>query len=398
MVSVSEASELIQKHLFRFSCTPVSLLQATGGVLAEPVYADRAFPPFDRVAMDGIAVIFDRLKQGQREFIIEGTQPAGVPQKKLIDPAKCLEVMTGAVLPAGTNTVIRYEDIEISDGRVRLMADKFEQGQNIHKKGQDAAEGQELLKPGVMLSPAEIALLASVGKDTLQVCSLPRIAIISTGDELVEVNSVPAPHQIRRSNSYALYASLSQFGCMPSLHHLPDEATAMEQALNSILAKSDAIILSGGVSKGKFDFVPGVLEKLGVKKVFHQVSQRPGKPFWFGTLAGKIVFALPGNPVSTYLCFYKYIHPWLMESLGVNQKTNTAILAEDFTFLPKLTCFLQVALKIEDGKCTAYPVPGGGSGDFANLTDVDGFLELPLEKSVFRKGEVFPYIPFRYNK
>jgi molybdopterin molybdotransferase len=154
--------------------------------------------------------------------------------------------------------------------------------------------------------------------------------------------------------------------------------------------------LSGGVSKGKFDYVPAVLEEIGVKKLFHRVNQRPGKPFWFGVSdKGVTVFALPGNPVSTYMCFYKYIRPWILKSMKVDAEACSAVLAKDFKGPQGLTYFLQVKVKIENGILMAYPDPGGGSGDFANLKNVSGFLELPEDRSTFGVGEVFPYIPFR---
>ena len=170
----------------------------------------------------------------------------------------------------------------------------------------------------------------------------------------------------------------------------------MERHLVEILDKYDVLVLSGGVSKGKFDFVPAVLERIGIRKLFHQVSQRPGKPFWFGKSAsGKIAFALPGNPVSTFMCFYRFVKPWILKSLGASVPGRHAILAENFSFTPALTYFLQVEVQDEKGRLMAYPQPGGGSGDFANLKNVTGFLELPLEKNDFKAGEAFPYICFR---
>ncbi len=176
---------------------------------------------------------------------------------------------------------------------------------------------------------------------------------------------------------------------------MADNKNELEEKLKVILAEYELIILSGGVSKGKFDFVPQVLESLGVKKLFHQVSQRPGKPMWFGCSEKNTVFALPGNPVSTFMCFHRYLKPWLIRSLQSEIKNQSAILATDFNFTPALTYFLQVKIKNENGKLMAYPMVGGGSGDFVNLKDVDGFLELLLERSDFQKGESFPLILFR---
>lgn len=396
MISVADATQIIFSHLFQSKSETVSLAESMGRVLDEPIYADRDVPPFNRVAMDGIAVSWTALENGAKSFVIEGIQSAGAPQKQLTDKTKCMEVMTGAMLPIGTDVVIRYEDITIADGVAQLNELDFQFMQNIHKQGIDATMGSELLKPGMKLSSAEVALLASVGKADVHVKSLPVVAIISTGDELVEVDTAPAPHQIRRSNSYALYAALQANGIKASMHHITDDATKLEAGLKEILNHSDVMILSGGISKGKFDFVPQVLEKLGVRKLFHHVSQRPGKPFWFGASTdGKTIFALPGNPVSTFMCFYRYVQPWLSRSLGTKYIEMTATLKSDFTFQPSLTYFLQVGIEITDGQLWATPLPGGGSGDFANLSEVDGFLELPLGKTTFQRGETFPYFSFR---
>jgi molybdopterin molybdotransferase len=396
MVNVAAATDMVFSNLFTPRIERVPLAQAVGRILAEPVAADRDLPPFDRVAMDGIAIAYDTWAGGQRAFTLAGIQAAGQPRSVLKDPQQALEVMTGAILPTGTDAVIRYEDIAIENGIATIQIDRLDRRQNIHRQGSDAKQSEILLQPGLRLSPAEIALLASVGVVAVPVRSLPRAAVISSGDELVAVVETPEPHQIRRSNTHALEAAMSQLGWKCDQYHLRDEETTIASVFQKIIAEYDVLIISGGVSKGKFDFIPSALEAAGVKKRFHQVSQRPGKPFWFGSSAkSKIVFALPGNPVSTYMCFYRYITPWLWKSLGVDVSQPTAILAEDFTFTPSLTYFLQVRLSIEHGRLMAHPQPGGGSGDFANLKNVDGFLELPQERSHFQTGEAFPYYTFR---
>jgi molybdopterin molybdotransferase len=396
MISVEEATRIIQSNLYKPEIITVPLEDAVGAILAAKVTADRDFPPFDRASMDGIAISAEAYTSGRRQFTVEGTQPAGVPQKQLSDPANCLEVMTGAVVPRGASLVVRYEDVTIANGVATVNSDDYIPAQNIHRKGSDVREGDVLLLPGTFLSPAEIALLASVGQSVVRIRRAPRTAVLSTGDELVEITATPESHQIRRSNSYALSAALRQLGITASLHHLPDREDALRDGLAKILAESELIIITGGVSKGKFDFVPAILGELGVKRHFHGVAQRPGKPFWFGTAPeGKACFALPGNPVSTYMCFYRYVQPWLRASLGAPVRPLTAILTEDFTFIPPLTYFLQVRVSIHSGKLMAQPVPGGGSGDFANLGQVDGFLELPPESTLFSAGEAFPLVPFR---
>jgi molybdopterin molybdotransferase len=394
MVSVAEAEKIILDHLYTPVAEPEALASANGKVLAEEIRADRDLPPFHRATMDGIAISFDRFESGQREFAIGGVQAAGQSQQSLADKAKCFEIMTGAPLPEGTDVVIPYEHLSLNN-KIAMVLEPAVKGQNIHRQGSDAKKDDLLLSKGFRISPAEIALLASVGKTKVSVYKNPTAAIISTGDELVDVGETPLPHQIRKSNSYALAASLAETGCSSDVFHLADDKTELEEKIKGLLKNYELIILSGGVSKGKFDFVPQVLESLGVKKLFHQVSQRPGKPMWFGQSEKNTVFALPGNPVSTFMCFHCYVKPWLAKSLGSEIRKQTAVLAADFSFAPKLTYFLQVKIVNESGKLMAHPAAGGGSGDFANLKEVDGFLELPADRSEFNKGEFFPFYGFR---
>ncbi len=396
MVSVEEASAVVLASVFKSRPEKVRVEEAVGRVLAERILADRDFPPFDRVAMDGVAIQYASWKSGRNEFFIEAVQAAGEPRKELMNGNNCLEVMTGAMLPEGTDAVIRYEDVRIENGLATIQVSEISIRQNIHKQAQDAKHDEVLLEPGIVLSPAEIALLASVGKSIVDVFSLPKAAVVSSGDELVEISSTPAPHQIRRSNTYALQAAMRSVGWESDSFHMADEKESIIQSLKELITKNDVIILSGGVSKGKFDYIPDALEAIGVRKLFYQVNQRPGKPFWFGVSEkGKVVFALPGNPVSTYMCFYRYIKPWLFKSLGIEVQSLQAILGSDFSFAPSLTYFLQVEVRLEKGRLIAYPNQGGGSGDFANLKNVTGFLELPADRIEFKKGEVFDYIPFR---
>lgn len=397
MVTVEEASSLIFSHLLSPQVTPVPLHDAVQGVLAAPVLADRDLPPFDRVSMDGIAINAETFRRGRRDFAVEGMAAAGEPRKSLQDIDRCIEVMTGAPLPEGTDAVVRYEDVTISGDHATILIADVPAGQHIHQQGADARKHARLLEPGMVLSPAEIALLASVGVTDVPVYAFPKTALISSGDELVGIQEAPEQHQIRRSNTYALEAAMERMKWKATQFHLPDRRDFLEDALRLIAADHDILILSGGVSKGKFDFIPEVMQAIGIHKHFHGVSQRPGKPFWFGTGAnGKTVFALPGNPVSTYLCFYRYIKPWMERSMGVTPSPSFAILAEDYVFQPDLTYFLQVRVQNEKGRLMAYPHAGGGSGDFANLNQVQGFLELPRGRHTFQAGEAFPYLPFRH--
>lgn len=396
MVSVTEAADIIFSNLHKPRVESIPLQQSAHRVLAETIKADRDFPPFDRVSMDGIAIKFEALVAGKKEFPIEFVQAAGKPQLKPVSESGCAEVMTGAVLPVNTDTVIKYEELDIKSNVARLLNDEVEAGQNVHRRGIDCRQNDVLLDTGILLSAAEVALLASVGKTDVDVFAMPSTAIISSGDELVDISDIPQPHQIRRSNTYAIEAGMQSLSWKATHFHFPDDKSVLLKSLRKVLEDHDVLILSGGVSKGRFDFIPQVFEELGVKKLFHQVNQRPGKPFWFGsTEQGKTVFALPGNPVSTYMCFYRYVMPWIMKSMGVRTQELTAALATDFAFAPNITYFLQVQVRNEHGKLQAYPEAGGGSGDFVNLKNVTGFLQLPPEPTQFLAGQVFPYYPFR---
>ncbi|MDQ6845900.1 MAG: molybdopterin molybdotransferase MoeA [Bacteroidota bacterium] len=397
MIKVQEAEKIILEQSKNYGVEIISFDSCLGRVLAEDIRADRDFPPFNRVTMDGIAIRYEAFKEGNRAFKIKGIQSAGEKSIDINRDDECIEIMTGAVLPSTTNTIIRYEDTEIKNGIATITTEQVECNQNIHFKGKDKKENEILVEANQLITPTVITIAATVGKTNLLVKKLPKIIIVSTGDELVEINETPTPFQIRRSNDYTLQASLKQYALPADLQHLPDDQDIIEKQLSRYIDEYDVIILSGGISMGKFDYVPPALEKLQIKKLFHKVQQRPGKPFWFGKHeSGKLVFALPGNPVSTFVCFQRYFLPWLKKSLEVEMTNAYAILNEDFTFKPSLQYFLQVKLFInEKGELSATPVEGNGSGDFANLLQTDAFMELPLERNNFKKGEVFRIWTFK---
>ena len=400
MIDAREAFSIVMQHHLAVKILELPITEVQGHVLQESIFADRDFPPFDRVSMDGIAYRYEAA-QAER-FPVEGMQAAGSPIMRLNDNDACLEVMTGAMLPENTDTVTRYEDVELFEengqrfARLTVMPNK--KGQNIHARGIDERAGTELIRAGRMIGPAEIAVAASVGKQRLKVALLPSIGIISTGDELVDVDQQPEAYQIRRSNTYALQAALLQMGILADMYHLADDKTTIQAGMEEALIKHDVLILSGGVSKGKKDYVPEVLESLGMEKLFHRVKQKPGKPFWFGkNLNDKVVFALPGNPVSTFMCFNRYFRPWLMRSMGAGEKPLPyAKLTADIQFKPPLTYFMQVKLKSDsEGTLLATPQEGQGSGDFANLLACDAFMMLPDDKSEFKTGEAYPVVVYR---
>jgi molybdopterin molybdotransferase len=300
-------------------------------------------------------------------------------------------------MPENTDTVIRYEDLEIQDGTARVLLESLTPRQNIHFQGVDLPKGTVIVPRGRRLSSAEINIAASVGKPTLRVRKLPRAAIISTGDELVDVGDTPQLHQIRRSNVYGIQSTLKSWGIHADLQHLPDNREAMEKSIANLLESYDVLIFTGGVSKGKFDYLPGVLQSLNILRHFHKIQQRPGKPFWFGSSPeGKKIFALPGNPVSSFVCVYIYFRYWLDKCLGLKREPLYVSLKNDTQFAPDLVYFLEARLESSpDGTLLADPVKGNGSGDFANLVRTDGFLILPQDRKEFKKGEKYLFVPYR---
>ena len=409
MITSQEALQVILNNTNDFGIEEVPFLESLGRVLKEDIKADRDFPPFNRISMDGIAISFNAFAEGKRAFNIENIQAAGSAQLKLKNTSNCMEVMTGAVLPKGTDTVIRYEDLRIEDSIATITIEEITKGQNIHEQGLDRKTGDVLVRKNTVISSAEIGILATVGKPMVKVTVQPKVMIVSTGDELVEVAENPLKHQIRRSNVYTLVSLLEKLNIKAQTAHITDDKPLLKEKIKQFLINYDVLLFSGAVSKGKFDFLPEVLDELDVEKKFHKVKQRPGKPFWFGHTATlglsdqhekksrkTVVFAFPGNPVSTFVGCVKYFYPWYKKSVGiVFENHDKAILGEDFTFKPDLTYFLQVRLENKKGLLVAIPIMGNGSGDLANLANADAFLELPNDQTDFKTGEVFPVIEYR---
>jgi molybdopterin molybdotransferase len=397
MITVENALKIVHAHLGNWGTEEIFLDQSLGRILQEEIVADRDFPPFNRVTMDGIGLSFDQFEKGQRVFEIKGVAPAGGLQMELQDPSSCLEVMTGATVPIGIDAVVRYEDLEIKEGKATVMLSNLNHHQNIHFKGSDRQKGAIILSRGKCISASEVGVCATVGKNKILVSRLPKTLIVSSGDELVNIDQTPLSHQIRRSNVYRIATVLKSYQIQPTTMHLSDDYDEIIKRLASEMAHYDLILLSGGVSAGKFDYLPEALSAIGVEKLFHKVKQRPGKPFWFGKKEHKLVFAFPGNPVSSFMCAQQYFKPWLDHSLqSLKTELPWAELVEDVHFKPDLTYFLEVKIVFHpSGKIKAYPIKGNGSGDLANLVDADAFIQLPSGRNDFLKGEIFPFIAYR---
>jgi molybdopterin molybdotransferase len=390
MITVQAALNKVYAQAKPFAIEEVDLLNGRGRILAKPIIADRDFPPFHRATMDGIAINTAAFEQGQRQFSVEAIQPAGHPQLELQNADHCIEIMTGAMLPVGCNAVIRYEDVQLENQVAQVQLDAVTAYQNVHLQGADEKQGQTLINAGAKVTPAIIAIAASVGLTQLSVYQLPRVAVCSTGDELVAITEQPEPHQIRQSNSYMLIAGLAQEGIMADRYHLLDEPNLMADQLVELVKRYDVLLFSGAVSKGKFDFLPEVLQQLNMQTLFHSIAQKPGKPLLFGKFdSGVLVFGFPGNPVSTWVCCQIYFRAWLYQSLNIKLPVAQAAISKTLTFKPALVHHVLVKLVNQNGQLIATPVNTSTSGDMVNLMQAEGYLSLPAEQDTFEAGTLF---------
>lgn len=396
LLTPAEASRLIGENL---ACLPIESLpvgQCAGAILRENVYAERDQPPFDRVAMDGIAIDAAQFRAGRRSFRIQATQAAGDPPVTLASGDSCVEIMTGAMLPQGCDAIVPVEQIRVVSGEAHLdpSAD-VSNGQFVHRRGSDQRQGAVLLRSGMRLEAPDIAVAAGAGMARLRVGQQPAVMVISTGNEIIEPGEPIQPWQLRRSNAYGLTAALRRHGFhRVADDHLLDDEAQLTARIREHLTSYDVLVMSGGVSMGKFDLVPRALEACGVKQVFHRVAQRPGKPMWFGTApSGAAVFALPGNPVSTLVCLARYVVPALAAAMGATDEralqAERIALGAPISFNVPLVGFIPARVETDDwGRRWALGQTTNTSGDFAALAGTDGFVELPPGPNDFPKGFV----------
>ena len=378
MISPLEAIELLKKITIPFRTEKMPLAKTLGMNIAEKIVADRDFPPFDRVMMDGIAV----KDISAPTWKIEGILFAGEPVKAIKKTDGALEIMTGATAPRGTEAIIKIEDLSI-EKKIATYIGKtpLEKGQHIHLKGVDAPAGSVLVKKRTKIGPVEIAIAATVGKAHIEVESKPHVHIFSTGDEIVGLHETPADHQIRSSNVMMLKSVLLSKGFKANSSHLADSAEKIKASIDKALDSNDIILLSGGVSAGKKDLIPGVLAEAGFETVFHKISQKPGRPLLVATRPdGKVVFAFPGNPISTLTCFWVYFLPWVS---GEWPEYNI----KEIKFLPKPSAELDQWIPVENGEVLAH----NGSGDLINWSRADGLVW----QKAGDKAKKLPYIPLK---
>lgn len=393
LISVAQAQDLIARNLPAWGTERVALDQAAGRILRQRVVAERDQPPFDRVMMDGIALRWQ--EDLSAPITLSGAQLAGMNVQDQPAAGACLEVTTGALLPAGCDCVVPVEQTR-REGDSYALAPGYrpERGQYIHSRGSDCRAGSELLQSGVQLGGPALGVLAANGVATVKVARQPAVAIVSTGDELVDVDAPLLPGQIRRSNDRALAGLLQGHGFdRVGMYHVHDDLQATTDALARLLDANAVVILSGGVSMGQRDYVPAALARLGVRQVFHRIAQRPGKPMWFGVGRDQqLVFGLPGNPVSTLVAAARYVVPALRQARGEPATPAPLIELEAATTPhPVLTCFTPVIVDpAQSGRWLARLAPVSTSGDFSSLPHTGGFVQLDPSATVVPAGDRVP--------
>ncbi len=393
MVTVDEALNKILSHICPLGYEKIPLLDALGRVIAEDIYANRNIPPLDNSAMDGYAVICEDIQKASQEHpvrleVIEDL-PAGFISKKKLERGKTIRIMTGAPIPKGGDTVIPVEETKKENGSV-LIFKAFPLGEHIRKSGEDVKKGDRVISKGDAIRPAEVGMLASVGRSFVSVYQRPLVAILCTGDELVDVDGELDEVKIISSNSYTLAAQVKDCGAIPlQLGIARDRKEEIEEKLRQG-TRADVLISSAGVSVGDYDFVKDVMKDLGMEMVFWKVAMRPGQPLAFGTIGGKPVFGLPGNPVSSMVSFDQFVRPSLLKMMGCRQLFRPvieAILKEEIKKRPGRRFFIRGSVSFEKGQYFVTTTGEQGSGILRSMVKANGLIVIPEDQEIAMAGE-----------
>ncbi|ATP55926.1 molybdopterin molybdenumtransferase MoeA [Pedobacter ginsengisoli] len=394
MISFEEAISTISSLAQPFEKEYISLENAENRILAENIYADRDYPPFNRAAMDGYAIMLSDWNKGLRTYSITEIIYAGDVSKSDLTSGHCYKIMTGAATPETADVIIRKEDTHEINNEVSIIAETAKHFQNIALKGQDVKNQALILSAPHKCTPQTISLLAAVGKATLQVYKLPTVAVITTGNEVIAPGKPIAAHQIRNSNQFLLKALLKKWDITPQIcEHIQDNKEALTKAFKEGI-KNQLAIINGGVSAGDADYVPAVLKSLGVEMIFHKVKIRPGKPLWIGkTPTGGIVFALPGNPLSCLTTFTIFVEDYLYKCFGFsNRPVYRFPLLENRIKKHQLTDFFPVKInRLQQG---LNLIPYNGSGDITAGLDASGLALQPDVTEEFKKEDIISFYPF----
>ncbi|HMK52162.1 MAG TPA: gephyrin-like molybdotransferase Glp [Thermodesulfobacteriota bacterium] len=393
MISFDEALNNILSHIAPLGFEKVPLLQSLGRVIGEDAFAKWDIPPFDNSAMDGYALRFEDVEKASPDHparleVIEDL-PAGSLSKKTIGRGQAIRIMTGAPIPKGADAVIPVEDTKKGDGFVSIFKNAL-LGENIRKAGEDVRKGDRIISRGDIIRPAEVGMLASVGRSSVSVYQKPLVAILCTGDELVDVDENLEEGKIISSNSYTLAAQVEDCGAVPvQLGIAKDRKEEIEKKLRQGI-RADVLISSAGVSVGDYDFVKDVLGDLGMKMAFWQVAMKPGKPLAFGTIQGKPVFGLPGNPVSSMVSFEQFVRPSLLKMMGHRQIFRPVVevfLQDEIEKKPGRRHFIRAFVSFKEGSYFATTTGDQGSGILRSMVKANGLIIIPEDQEIARAGE-----------
>ncbi|MBI5642058.1 MAG: molybdopterin molybdotransferase MoeA [Deltaproteobacteria bacterium] len=401
MITVESALETILKEIKPLDVESTGILSSLGRVLGEDIKASRPNPPWDNSAMDGYALKAEDLERASDAAPVSLNViydlPAGQVPKGPVKNGEAVRIMTGAPVPDGATAVVMVERTERGPGGTVLIKAAARTGENIRRAGEDFNAGETVIKSGALIRPAEVSMLATVGAPFVFVHKRPRVAVLSTGDELCDIQEVPPQGKISNSNGYALSALVAAVGAEPIwLGVARDTKESLREKLE-IAMKADCIISSGGVSVGDYDFVKDVLKELGSEMIFWKVAMKPGKPLAFGVIGGKPAFGLPGNPISSMVAFEQFVKPALLKMAGrkaVFSQTFSALLTKDIKIKPGRMNFIRAELKMEEAGFEATPLDGQGSGVISTMVRANSFIIVPKDSSGFKAGETVKVQPF----
>ncbi|MBN2283733.1 MAG: molybdopterin molybdotransferase MoeA [Deltaproteobacteria bacterium] len=393
MITVREALQHILNTVPLLGLEKTAITDARDRVLGEDVRAPRDIPPRTNSAMDGYALraedITGASAANPKALTVTEDIPAGHPSDKAVGPGEAARIMTGAALPEGADTMVKVEDTE-SDGSVVRIFAEAPLGEHVRYRGEDVKAGEIVVPRGTLIRPAEIGMMASVGRSSVYVYRKPVVAILATGDEIVDLDEDPEQGKIISSNTYSLYSQVVECG------GIPRNAGIAKDTRDDLLAHfraalgADIILSSGGVSVGDYDFVKDVMKEVGTGIEFWQVAQRPGKPLAFGKMGNTLVFGLPGNPVSSMITFEQYVRPAILKMTGhrnIFRRTVTAVLTEDVEKKKGLRYFFRARVTYADGEYRAATTGEQGSGILKSMVLANGIMVIPEEVTALKAGD-----------
>jgi len=390
MITVQEAQSILSNVQIQWGLESIPLEEATGRYLAEEIKADIDYPPFNLAMMDGFVIRFSDWQKGQRTFSYSHQQWAGSPIIELAKDEAC-EITTGAAVPSGFDVVVPIEKVEVGDDGTFTCSEieKLKSGWNIQKQGVENKKNDVVVKKDTFISAAVLAVLASCGITMPLVYQRPTIAIIATGDELVPMNEIPLPHQIRTSNAHALSALVQPLSRQIEFFHLNDDPIIIQDWMQQHAQQWDILLFSGGVSKGGKDYLPQLWQEDGFECLFHGIAQKPGKPMWLGRKKQTILFGFPGNPVSTLVCAIAYLIPWIRLQWSNHRDSQHIQIQDAISTNEKLDLWIPVVLENNQFKTLNYL----GSGDLIGFSALNGIIHVPSNQTFNNKNQEYRFYP-----